>query len=137
MNEELRIRTTELDEVNAFLETILTNLGVAVVVVDGNLVIRVWNAESCDIWGLRAEEVEGRNLLGLEFGFPVDRLGDPLRAVLRGDERRVQIREPAVNRLGRSVEVQAVCLPLVVGGSALSGAIVLMEEINDGATTAT
>jgi two-component system, chemotaxis family, CheB/CheR fusion protein len=137
MNDEMRIRALELDEVNAFLETILTNLGVAVVVVDANLVIRVWNAASTDLWGLRAEEVEGRNLLGLDFGFPVDRLGDPLRAVLGRDERRVELREEALNRLGRFVQVQAVCLPLFLGDGTLSGAIVLMDEVSEGSAPAT
>ena len=83
INDELRERTLELNEVNAFLETILTSMGVGVVVLDRSLSIQVWNAHSSELWGLRADEAEGRNLLALELGLPVEELRGPLRDVAR------------------------------------------------------
>src|SRR4051794_35139997 len=76
INEELRQRSRELDEVNAFLETILTSLGVAVIVLDDDLSVRVWNAGSTDLWGVRADEAEGDHLFGLDLGLPVEQLKD-------------------------------------------------------------
>ena len=36
-----------------------------------------------DLWGLRADEVEGQHFLGLDIGLPVEQLRQPMRAVLR------------------------------------------------------
>ena len=58
-------------------------MGVGVVVLDRSLSIQVWNAHSSELWGLRADEAEGRNLLALELGLPVEELRGPLRDVAR------------------------------------------------------
>jgi two-component system CheB/CheR fusion protein len=130
INDELRQRTLELNEVNAFLETILTSIGVAIVVLDRNLTIQVWNAQSVDLWGLRSEEVEGEGLLGLDVGLPVDQLAAPLREVLRDGGSRIELVLNATNRRGRTIACRVVALPLSVDGRGVSGAILLMEEIS-------
>src|SRR5262249_21763870 len=130
INDELRQRTLELNEVNAFLETILTSMGVAVVVLDRNLQVQVWNAHSADLWGVRADEAEGQNLLTLDLGLPVERLKTPLRTVLNGGESRVELMLDATNRRGRAIECRVIALPLSVDGQEVSGAILLMEELD-------
>ena len=45
-----------------------------------------WSRAAADLWGLRADEVQGEHVLNLDIGIPVDRLRDSLRAVLAGDE---------------------------------------------------
>jgi two-component system CheB/CheR fusion protein len=130
INDELRERTLELNEVNAFLETILTSMGIAVVVLDRNLTVRVWNAQSADLWGLRSEEAEGEGLLGLDVGLPVDQLAAPLREVLRNGGSRVELVLDATNRRGRTIDCRVIALPLTVDGQDVSGAILLMEEIS-------
>jgi two-component system, chemotaxis family, CheB/CheR fusion protein len=130
INDELRERTLELNEVNAFLETILTSMGIAVVVLDRNLTVRVWNAQSADLWGLRSEEAEGEGLLGLDLGLPVDQLAAPLREVLRNGGSRVELVLDATNRRGRAIACRVIALPLTVDGHDVSGAILLMEEIS-------
>jgi len=132
INDELRERTLELNEVNAFLETILTSMGIAVVVVDRNQTIRVWNAHSANLWGLRADEVEGQHLLGLDIGLPVEDLKAPLRRVLSGRQQRDEQVLSALSRVGREIQVRVTTLPLIVGGGDVSGAILLMEP-RDGA----
>jgi two-component system CheB/CheR fusion protein len=138
MNDELRQRSLELDEVNTFLETILTSLGVAVAVLDPALTVRVWNAFSTDLWGLRPDEAEGRNLLGLDFGLPVERLKRPLHAMLRDGDRTELVVE-ATNRRGRPIECRVVAVPMARdgagNGNAVTGAILLMEEVRPPATT--
>jgi two-component system CheB/CheR fusion protein len=131
INDELRARTLELNEVNAFLETILTSMGVAVIVLDPNMTVRVWNAHSSDLWGLRADEVEGQNLLSLDLNPPLERLEAPLRKVLRGGDGRVEVVLDATNRRGRSIECRIVALPLSVDGQDGTGAILMMEELPD------
>jgi two-component system CheB/CheR fusion protein len=131
MNDELRERTLELDKVNAFLETILTSMGVAVAVLDPTLTVRVWNAFSTDLWGLRPDEAEGENLLSLDFGLPVERLKTPLRNVMRNGEDRIELVLAATNRRGRGMDCRVVAVPMVGDGDGdgPNGAILLMEEV--------
>jgi two-component system, chemotaxis family, CheB/CheR fusion protein len=129
INDELRQRSQELDEVNAFLETILTSMGVAVIVLDRDLTVRVWNAGSTDLWGVRADEAEGDHLLGLDLGLPVERLKAPLREILRNGQDRVELVLDATNRRGRRIECKVVALPFSVDGNETSGAILVMEEM--------
>lgn len=125
MNDELRQRSLELDEVNAFLETILTSIGMAVAVLDPQGHVRVWNYHAEDLWGLRNEEVEGQHFLGLDMGLPVDRLRTPIRAAITGDSERREVELEAVNRRGKKVDVRVSVMPLG-SASTPSGAILLM-----------
>jgi two-component system CheB/CheR fusion protein len=131
INEELRGRSGELDVVNAFLESILTSIGVAVVVLDSQLVVQIWNTHAGDLWGLHSEETEGRNVLGLELGLPVERLKAPLLSVIRGEQSRVEIVLDAVNGTGRSISCRVVSVPLSLDGSGISGAVLLMEDLGE------
>ena len=54
INDELRERTGELNQVNDFLEAILTSLGIGVAVLDRQQRVQVWNRRAEDLWGLRA-----------------------------------------------------------------------------------
>jgi two-component system, chemotaxis family, CheB/CheR fusion protein len=129
-NEELRERTLELNEVNAFLETILTSMGVGVVVLDRDLTVQVWNAQSTELWGLRREEAEGENVLGLDVGLPADLLKAPLRAMLDGGEKRSEVVVQATNRRGRAIECRIVMLPVHLDGHGVTGAILLVEDVS-------
>src|SRR5215831_310645 len=73
-NTELRMRSDELNTANAFLASILTGLEVAVVVIDPKLQVLAWNHRAEDLWGLRASEVQGRHLMNLDIGLPVEQL---------------------------------------------------------------
>jgi two-component system CheB/CheR fusion protein len=130
INDELRVRTLELNEVNSFLETILSSMGVALTVVDRNQVVQVWNGHSTDLWGLRCEEVEGRQLLGLDIGLPLDNVKPVLAGVLAGHEQRGEVAVQARNRRGQEITCRVTCLPLVMDHGDISGAIVLMEEVD-------
>jgi two-component system CheB/CheR fusion protein len=105
-------------------------MGVAVAVLDRNLTVQVWNAHSVDLWGVRADEAEGENLLNLDLGLKVDRLAKPLRDILRDGQNRVELMLEATNRRGRAIDCRVVALPLSVDGGEISGAILLMEEIS-------
>lgn len=132
MNEELRHRTLELNDMNSFLETILTTIGLAVVVVDRQQHVQIWNGQARELWGLSSDEVEDQHLLSLDIGLPVEQLKGPVRAALSGEEQRQELILPATNRRGRSFQCRVTCLPLGSrrdGG--VSGAIIMMEPVEE------
>ena len=92
--------------------------------------MRVWNGHAEDLWGLRAEEVEGRHLLALDIGLPLDGVKSALLDVLAGREGRSELVLDARNRRGRDILCRVTLVPLVAGGEAVTGAIVLMEELD-------
>lgn len=130
MNDELRSRSFELNNVNTFLDTILATIGFAVVVVDREQRVRIWNSQSRELWGLNADEVEDQHLLSLDIGLPVEKLGSALKAVLGGTADRQELVLNATNRRGRPFQCQVSVLPLgpsTVDG--IPGAIVTMEAV--------
>jgi two-component system CheB/CheR fusion protein len=136
MNYELRSRSGELSELNTFLETILSTVGLAVAVLDRDQHVQIWNGQAREMWGLTADEVEGRHLLGLEFGLPVEQLKAYFRQILTDDSSREQVVLEATNRRGRSFQCRVTCLPLRGSNDAtVAGLIVMMEDAGDGAVS--
>ncbi|HVX23437.1 MAG TPA: CheR family methyltransferase [Acidimicrobiales bacterium] len=127
-NEELRVRTGQLDEVNQFLQSVLSGLQSGVVVVNPELQVREWSQQAEELWGLRADEVDGRHFLNLDIGLPVDRLRTPIRSVLADGSVRHQLTVPAVNRRGRAITCAVTVSPLMAEG-AVVGAILLMDVL--------
>jgi two-component system CheB/CheR fusion protein len=127
INDELRERTSELDEVSAFMESILTSIELAVVVVDTEMCVRIWNGISYELWGLRSEEVEGHNLLSIEFGLPVEQLAPALHACLAGAAPEAAVTLPARNRVGQAITCHVRVRSLTGKGGKVDGAIVLIE----------
>jgi two-component system CheB/CheR fusion protein len=131
MNEEQRRHTEELDRLNLFLEGILGNLGMGVVVVDRSRRVQLWNPNAQDLWGLRADEVEGADLLSLDIGLPVEELRAPLREALSATSASTNLALDAVNRRGRSFRCEVRVMPLVSATQGPYGGIVLMREDGD------
>ena len=97
MNEELQSTNEELQTINDELRAAgrgaerrqrLPPVGPGqprggVAVVDRELRVLAWNPQAEELWGLREEEVEGKHLLNLDIGLPVERLR-PLAPQLPG-----------------------------------------------------
>jgi two-component system, chemotaxis family, CheB/CheR fusion protein len=129
-NDELRVRGHEVVRANTFLETVLTSLGTGVVVLDGDLCVKVWNETAEDMWGLRPSEAEGEHLMSLEIGLPVERLKTPVRAALSGEVDGQQVMElEAVTRLGKQVTCRVTAMPLALADGP-TGAVLLMENVD-------
>src|SRR5215510_4451571 len=128
-NTELRMRSDELNTANAFLHSILTGIEAAVVVVDPKLQVLAWNHRAEDLWGLRASEVQGRHLMNLDIGLPVEQLRQPIRAVLAGETERAELTLDCRNRRGRPVRCPIRCTQLSGANGQTLGAILLMEEV--------
>lgn len=132
MNEELRHRTLELDDMNAFLDTILSTVGLAVAVVDRDQHVQIWNGHARELWGLAAEEVEDQHLLSLDIGLPLERIKTELRATLEGRAQQEQLVLGATNRRGKPIQCRVTLLPLTSDGDgSVSGAIMMMEPVGD------
>ncbi|MBE9189900.1 PAS domain-containing protein [Gloeocapsopsis crepidinum LEGE 06123] len=128
INEELRSRSEELNSVNAFLESILTSLRCAVVVVDRDFLIQVWSDKAEDMWGLRALEVQGQHFLNIDIGLPVDQIKQPIRTCLVGESKCIEIILEAINRRGKSIQCNVTCTPLLGITKEIRGVIMLIEE---------
>jgi two-component system CheB/CheR fusion protein len=127
-NEELRERTSEISSLNHFMESILGSLGAAVVVVNRDLIVQVWNRHAEDLWGLREDETVGQHFLNLDSGLPSEQLKSLVREVIFDGNSRGEVVLSAVNRRGRQVELRVSATPLLSGANEPSGALLLMEQ---------
>ena len=128
MNDELRLRGDELNSVNAFLESILTSLRGAVVVVDAELKVLVWNQGAEELWGLREDEVRGKHVLGLDTGLPIEKLKQPMRSCLNGTKPHTSVTLDAVNRRGRPIVCHVTVTPLLTRARTIHGVIMVMDD---------
>jgi two-component system CheB/CheR fusion protein len=104
----------------------------SVIVVDLGLNVRVWNGLSFEMWGLRPEEVEGKAILTLDIGFPVEILGGPIRQALSDDHTTDGIEVDALSRRGHRIHCRARVTPLVGQTGTTDGAIILIQEVPAG-----
>ncbi|HUQ26024.1 MAG TPA: CheR family methyltransferase [Burkholderiales bacterium] len=128
VNEELRDRTEELNQVNAFFESVLGSLRSAAVVVSEQMNVLMWNHGAQELWGLRADEVQGKSILNLDIGLPVAELRGAIRACLTGEATRNEVGVDAINRRGKKIRCRVTCTPLVSPKGKREGVIILMDE---------
>jgi two-component system CheB/CheR fusion protein len=128
INDELYRRTGELNNTNAYMSSILTSLRAGVAVLDRHLHIRVWNRKAEDLWGLRADEVDGQAFQNLDIGLPVERLKMPIRACLEGRSEYEDVAIDAVNRRGRTINCRVSATPLRGLDREVRGVVLVMEE---------
>ena len=127
-NEELQQRSDSLNQVNAFMESILTSIRGGVIVLDTDLMIQIWNGQSQEMWGLRQEEVQGRQFLTLDTGLPIEPLMQPVRTCLSGANSHFEIVLDAHNRRGQLLTCKVTVTPLLDASGVTCGVILLMEQ---------
>ncbi len=137
MNEEMRRRTDELNHVNSYLESILKSMHGAVVVVDQDMRVQVWSPKAEDLWGLRANEVKGKNFLNLDIGLPVGELRNPIRATLLRESLDGGLTLEATNRRGKAIQCRVTITPLHDHSLNTIQGVILMMEDADGAGNGT
>jgi two-component system CheB/CheR fusion protein len=121
----------ELNQLNAFLESIWAGLGGSVVVLDPDLRVLVWNTGSEDLWGLRQDEAQGEHFLNLDIGLPVDQVRPALRAAMSGEDGAQSVVVDATNRRGKLIRCRVTCSPLVGNDKDIRGVILVVEERPD------
>ncbi len=129
LNEELRERSRDVDRSNGFLHAILEVLDAAIVVLDADHTVQLWNGGAEKMIGLRSYEVQGKPLTALDLGIGADQLLTGLHAVvLRGSSREV-IEIEAIDRTGtpqrRTMTLAAVDLD---GSGGALGVVVAMLD---------
>ena len=130
-NDQLRQREIEVGHSSAFLNAILSSLRVAVAVVGEDLAVKVWNQLATELWGLRADEVIGKQLTDLDIGLPVKSLVAPIRECLAAPGPGHHTREmvvDAVNRRGRELACRVLLTPLASDDESGRAVCVLMED---------
>jgi len=110
------------------MESVLTSLRAAVVVVDAEMRVQIWNGRAEELWGLHADEVVGRSVLTLDIGLPVEELTAPLRRSVTGESGGEERVLAAHNRRGRTIACRVTFAPLLER-SVPHGAVMLMEEV--------
>ncbi len=132
INDEVRDRNDQVMELNSFLESILTSLRGAVVMLDRDLQIHKWNHRAEDMWGLRAEEVLQRNFLNLDIGLPVEQLKTPVKTCLAREAEFLELELDGTNRRGKPIRVKVTCTQLSSpDGGEPAGVILVMEEVGN------
>jgi two-component system CheB/CheR fusion protein len=132
VNDELRLRGSELSRSNVFLGGILRTVPLAVIVLDEQLQVELWNDVAADLWGLRADEVNGRHFFGLDIGLPVEQLKQPIAALMRYGDQRVDTHIEAINRRGRHIRLHVQCVSIGSGDAVKGegkGVTILMQEV--------
>jgi two-component system CheB/CheR fusion protein len=130
INEELGGRTEELDHVNSFLGSVLRSLGSAVIVLTEDLRVRVWSPGAEDLWGLRPDEAESRDILALDIGLPTAEIAPWLRGVLlgAGENSTSTMSLSALNRRGKTVDLRVAASPMRSEEGAISGLILVIDQ---------
>jgi two-component system CheB/CheR fusion protein len=98
------------------------------VVLTADLNVLIWNRHAEELWGMRADEVQGRSLLKLDIGLPVSEVHAVIAPCLSGKSDHGQAVLDAVNRRGRKIKCRLTCTPLVGATKKREGVILLMEE---------
>jgi two-component system CheB/CheR fusion protein len=127
VNEQLQQRGSDLSRSNSFLGGILRSVPLAVIVLDEQLQVELWNEVAADLWGLRADEVRGRQFFGLDIGLPVEQLKQPIAGMMRHGDQRFEAEIDAMNRRGRQIRVRVQCASIGPADHG-RGIILLMQE---------
>jgi two-component system CheB/CheR fusion protein len=130
-NDELRRHTHEAAEYRLHAEAVLRSLDLGIVVLDGDLGVRSWNRWNENAWGLRAEEVAGQALCGLDIGLPVRRLRPELLRVLAGEAPSAELTVGATDRRGRAFRCRVRVSPLPSAGRAPHGAVMMLDDVTE------
>jgi len=129
INDELRTRRSELNVANAYLESVFGSMASAVIVLDRQLRVQVWNDGATELWGLRSDVAHQAHFLGLDIGLSVTELRRPIREVLSGTETRTDVVVPATSRRGRPMECRVRATALRAADRQIGGVILFMEDV--------
>jgi two-component system CheB/CheR fusion protein len=128
LNDELRDRTLQVDEANGFLHSILEGLDQAVIVVDGDLRVQLWNSGVERLTGLRSFEAEGLRLTDLALGVPAEQVRLALLEVVLDGGASRSVEEIVTTRFGEPAMRRLQVTPLRRSGGPISGAVMRVED---------
>ncbi len=127
VNDELSDRSAASGEHGLLLTSILSTLKAAVIVVDAQKRIQIWNKRAEELWGLRAEEVRGKALTALDIGLPAGALTDTIDACF-ASEAPADVVLDAMNRRGKAIHCSVSCTRLE-GDADARGSVLVIDVI--------
>jgi two-component system CheB/CheR fusion protein len=131
-NEELGVRTAELEAYRNSMERMLAGIRFGVIGLDAQDKVAYWNAESEDMWGLRADEAIGHSIHDLDTNMPVADFTKQIDAVRRGQQPRNHAEFRTRDRRGRMMDCRILITPLLqVGEKEPDGTLLLVEDITE------
>jgi two-component system CheB/CheR fusion protein len=80
---------------------------------------------AAEMWGLRADEVDGADFMSLDIGLPVQELDDAIARAIGGATAPIEERVNAVNRRGRAFECVVRVMSLRSASGEIYGAMLL------------
>ncbi|HEU0101137.1 MAG TPA: CheR family methyltransferase [Mycobacteriales bacterium] len=128
LNDELRERTNEVDQSNGFLQSIVEGLEMAVVVVDADARVQLWNTGAERLTGIRSFEAEGLHLLDLGLDLPADEVRGVLRDIVVLGQQRAELEATIVNRFGRRHQRRMLAHPLRRRQGDVHGAVLTLVD---------
>jgi two-component system, chemotaxis family, CheB/CheR fusion protein len=136
LNDELRTRSVDADTLTTYLQSVFSSLRSAVVVIDSDYRVRVWNRGAEDLWGVRSEEAVGASFLRLDIGLPVAELVEPLRAAITGQPGDLVKTIRSTTRRGKTIDCQVSITPLKTSDGTSCGVILFMDDAANAAISA-
>ena len=131
INDTLRERSVELDEANTFIDSLVDSVHVGMVVVDRDMRVTLWNHGCEDLWGLRADEVEGSPLSALDIGLPFEPVKPLIGNVFVDPDTTAESVVDAVTRRGKTAQIRVICSGFRSRstGGPVNGALLMMEVV--------
>ncbi|KAA0101856.1 PAS domain S-box protein [Mycolicibacterium sp. P1-18] len=130
INDTLRERSSELDDARSFLDSLVDSMTMGMIVLDHDMRVVEWNRCSEELWGLRSEEVMGVAVTTLDIGLPIDELKPLIGNAFVDPDATSEMRIEAVNRRGRQIALRVTCSSFRLVGGSISGALLLMENVD-------
>ncbi len=126
-NEELHRESARVQEYRAHANSVLRSIEAGVIVLDAELRVQSWNRWCENTWGLRAEEVIGQSVFGLDIGLPARELETAGRQVLAGTQEHAEATLDSVDRRGRTLRCRVRIAPLLRDQHAIAGLVLILD----------
>jgi two-component system CheB/CheR fusion protein len=127
INDTLGERSVELDEARTFFDSLVNSVHAALIVVDREMHVVVWNRAAEELWGMRADEVAGAALNQLDIGLPMEDVKPMIGNAFVNPETPGAAAFEVINRRGRTVQLKVVCTAFRSATTAITGALLLLE----------
>jgi two-component system CheB/CheR fusion protein len=118
LNAQIEARSADLNCLDTYHRGLLNSLEQSIFVTDRSLVVTSWNQASERLWGLRAEQVMGRDFMALPLGDALRMLRSALETALK-DETTAEVHDVPYTLPGgdvRKATVRVTLLRDAVGG---------------------
>jgi two-component system CheB/CheR fusion protein len=124
VNQELQSIMSDVNDRHSFLDAVLSSINAALIALDADLRVTVWNGQAEDMWGVRQDEAVGNAFSSLDIGLP---LTEPeLRSAAETGGK--QLTMSALNRRGKQISCE-VSISTIDDNGTGNGFVILIDRI--------